>query len=505
MTGIERREAIIKMLMEGTPPVSGKKLAESFGVSRQVIVQDISLLRASGHEILSTNRGYMLNQQTIAKRVFKVVHSDEQVTEELQMIIDYGGSVEDVFVYHKIYGMIKADMPIRCKRDIDGFLNDLRTGKSRLLKNVTSGYHYHTVTAPTEAVLDVIQDQLAKRGFLARLQDFEPVTFEKRMHPTEDLLAELTSNTTQKNGILGCGVATLDIYVNQRRMYPGGNEYNVACNAKKLGARAGFLGVFGDDKAGKILESTLLACGVDTSYSHHEHGSSGYSLVELKEDGDRVFLTWNKEGVTDLYPIQFTDEELAYVQSYEVMSIGRLANVSLDRMRYLSAHNVDLAYDFHAVFDDDTIRSVAPYNQFAFFSCSHLEVDEIKRILKLTIDESREQGRGCKVAIGTRGGDSIFAYDGTRYYEQNTFKVDAIDALGAGDSYIGAFLSTYLRLQKNNSTEPDILVQQSLMSAALHAASVILIEGSIGIGYDVDPEKISDIIGIDLSDILVDD
>ena len=502
MTGMERREAIIKTLMEEKKPVSGKRLAETFHVSRQVIVQDISLLRASGHEILSTNRGYVLNEQNVASRVFKVVHSDEQVAEELQLIVDFGGCVEDVFVYHKIYGVIKADMNIRCKMDIKQFLDNIRTGKSRLLKNVTSGYHYHTVSAPTEAHLDVIQEQLAKHGFLARLQDYEPVTFAARTHTADDMIISPANVNAPKNGILGCGVATLDIYVNQRRMYPGGNEYNVACNAKKLGARAGFLGVFGDDKAGKILESTLLACGVDTSYSHHEHGSSGYSLVELKEDGDRVFLTWNKEGVTDLYPIQFTDEELAYVQSYEVLSIGRLSTVTLDRIQYLADHDVDISYDFHAVFDDETIRKVAPFIRYAFFSCSHLDEEEIKRVLKFTVDESHANGRGCEIAIGTRGGDSIFAYDGTRFYEQNTFKVDAIDALGAGDSYIGAFLSTYLRLQKNDSTEHEVRVQQSLMSAALHAASVILIEGSIGIGYDVDPEKIYDIIGIDLRDIL---
>ena len=82
-----------------------------------------------------------------------------------------------------------------------------------------------------------------------------------------------------KNGILGIGVATMDIYVNRDRMFPGGNEYNVACNAKLLGARAGFLGVFGNDPYGPILEDTLKTCGVDISHCRHEIGSSGYSLV----------------------------------------------------------------------------------------------------------------------------------------------------------------------------------------------------------------------------------
>ena len=102
---------------------------------------------------------------------------DEQVEEELSLIVDYGGVVEDVFIYHKVYGIVRADLQIRCRKDIEAFLQDLATGKSGLLKNVTSNYHYHTVSAPTEKLLDLIQQQLMEKGFLAKLQDYEPVNF----------------------------------------------------------------------------------------------------------------------------------------------------------------------------------------------------------------------------------------------------------------------------------------------------------------------------------------
>ena len=58
MAGEERRQEILKYIEESEKPVSGQKLAEIFHVSRQVIVQDIALLRAGDREILSTNRGY---------------------------------------------------------------------------------------------------------------------------------------------------------------------------------------------------------------------------------------------------------------------------------------------------------------------------------------------------------------------------------------------------------------------------------------------------------------
>ncbi|SKC02177.1 hypothetical protein SAMN06296386_1145 [Lachnospiraceae bacterium] len=181
MSGKERREKIIQILSESGRPVPGRTLATMFDVSRQVIVQDIALLRAEKHVITSTNVGYILSDQNIIEksRVFKVQHTDEEVEDELHLIVDCGCVVKDVFIYHKVYGTVRAELNIRSRMDVDRFMNDIRTGKSSLLKNVTSGYHYHTVTAPTEALLDLIQDKLREKGFLAKLQDYEPVDFRK--------------------------------------------------------------------------------------------------------------------------------------------------------------------------------------------------------------------------------------------------------------------------------------------------------------------------------------
>ena len=285
----------------------------------------------------------------------------------------------------------------------------------------------------------------------------------------------MKNTNKEKNGILGIGVATMDIYVNRGRMYPGGNEYNVACNAKMLGARAGFLGVFGNDQYGPLLEDTLMRCGVEVSHCHHETGSSGYSLVEINADGDRVFLDWNKQGVTDLYPVRFTREELEYVKSFQVASAGRLSTVTPERLRLLNENGVDICYDFHAAYSEEEIRALSPYLQYGFFSCSHLTVPQIKATLKLAVDS------GCALAVGTRGIETILAYDGQNWYEQETFPVlDVVDALGAGDSYIGAFLVSYLA--NSDCTQPR-RIQTALEYAARHAATVVVKEGSIGIGY----------------------
>ena len=106
-----------------------------------------------------------------------MVHSDDEVEEELSTIVDAGGHVRDVFVYHKVYGVLRADMNIKSRRDIKNYLEEISSGKSSLLKNVTSGYHYHTILADSEDILDAIQDELQQKGFLAKLQDYEPVDF----------------------------------------------------------------------------------------------------------------------------------------------------------------------------------------------------------------------------------------------------------------------------------------------------------------------------------------
>lgn len=177
MKNEDRREKIIQILQASQEPVSGVDLSKRLQVSRQVIVQDIALLRAKDYEIMSTNRGYVLTSPQECSKVFKVIHTDEQVEEELQSIIDLGGWVKDVFVYHKVYGVVKADMNLHSRRDIAAYMKELESGKSSLLKNVTSGYHYHTVVARDEKTLDLIQEALADKGFLAKLQEYEPVNF----------------------------------------------------------------------------------------------------------------------------------------------------------------------------------------------------------------------------------------------------------------------------------------------------------------------------------------
>ena len=166
MHGSERREQIIRQIQESKAPVSGTKLASFYNVSRQVIVQDIALIRAAGYEIISTNRGYILNQPKTVSRIFKVQHTDEQLEEELNTIGDLGGCVDNVMIHHRVYGKMEAELALSSRRKVGAFMEDIWSGKSSPLKNITSNYHYHKVSADSEETLDLIEQELRETGFL---------------------------------------------------------------------------------------------------------------------------------------------------------------------------------------------------------------------------------------------------------------------------------------------------------------------------------------------------
>lgn len=173
MTGEERRRAIVDALEAADKPLSGGAIAKLTGVSRQVVVQDIALLRTQGLPIIATARGYMLQKPSGCQRLFKCHHTEEQTEDELLAIVDAGGTVEDVIVNHRVYGRMQAQLGISSRRDVERFMDDIRSGKSSPLLTVTSGYHFHHITAPDEATLDDIEQVLSARGYLAEFMPYE--------------------------------------------------------------------------------------------------------------------------------------------------------------------------------------------------------------------------------------------------------------------------------------------------------------------------------------------
>lgn len=173
----ERQNAILYYLRKEKGPVSGADLSKEFGVSRQIIVRDVEALRQEGHEIISTSKGYLYQGNPGYTRIYKVCHKDDEIRKELNLIVDLGAEVKDVFIYHRIYGEVRARLCIQSRRDVEEFCRALEEGKSSPLKNATAGFHYHTIEAKNEQILELVEEGLREAGFLAEVLEYEPDTF----------------------------------------------------------------------------------------------------------------------------------------------------------------------------------------------------------------------------------------------------------------------------------------------------------------------------------------
>lgn len=169
MSGKERRKEIIKILSNSSQPVNGAKLSEMLDVSRQIIVADIASLRSDGKRVMSTNRGYILDNpashKSTHRRAIAVCHNDSQMEAELNTIVDFGGTVLNVVISHDVYGQLTADLLLKNRADVAEFMDKISKSKSGPLKNLTDGRHVHVIEANSEALLDIIEEKLREQGF----------------------------------------------------------------------------------------------------------------------------------------------------------------------------------------------------------------------------------------------------------------------------------------------------------------------------------------------------
>lgn len=166
MKAADRRKAIANLLLSSTQAISGSRLSEQFGVSRQIIVQDIAVLKGLDYDIISTHNGYIIQKSPLKERVFKLRHTSEQTEDELNTIVNLGGTVVDVFVWHKVYGKVAVSLNIFSSLHVKQFIEGVRSGKSTELMNITGGYHYHTVRADSEEILDEIERVLESKKYI---------------------------------------------------------------------------------------------------------------------------------------------------------------------------------------------------------------------------------------------------------------------------------------------------------------------------------------------------
>lgn len=170
MDSWERREEILKLLTEKNKPIKGMDLADKLGVSRQVIVQDIAILRAKGESILATPQGYIIptieEKNNIIKTIVCKHTTYEEIEDKLKTIVDIGGKVLDVVVEHPLYGEIKSPLMIGSRLDVAQFMKNLKKTKAEPLSMLTDGVHIHSIQVEDEKTLKRIEKVLKEKNYL---------------------------------------------------------------------------------------------------------------------------------------------------------------------------------------------------------------------------------------------------------------------------------------------------------------------------------------------------
>lgn len=173
MQAKDRRETILNKLIISNVPLKGQDLAKELGVTRQIIVKDIALLRASGSDIIATPDGYIMKVEhnNLLRKIIPVVHTQDDIHDELMTIIKYGAIVEDIIISHNIYGEIKCNLMIKTIIDIENLISKFKNNNVEPLLTISSGVHLHTVLVSSEEVYQNIVRELKDKKYYLEVKE----------------------------------------------------------------------------------------------------------------------------------------------------------------------------------------------------------------------------------------------------------------------------------------------------------------------------------------------
>lgn len=278
--------------------------------------------------------------------------------------------------------------------------------------------------------------------------------------------------------VLGFGDNVADVYLHTRTRYPGGNSVNFAVFAKQLGVPAAYMGVFGTDEIAAFIQKELTEIGVDLSRCVQLEGENGYAEVNLI-DGDRVFVGGNRGGISTEKPIVLEAKDLDGLKDFSLIHSGCYASVESELPK-LRQTNALVAYDFSEETkfrDDDYLRKVCPFIDFALFSGGNSTEEEIDLLV------GRVAHFGVKHMLVTRGFRGPQFFCGDTRFEGKVERIEPVDTMGAGDSFLTAFLVHLVENGWTKTKDPSpSAIEKGLRKAASFSAKTCLIDGAFGHG-----------------------
>lgn len=168
-----RRRTIAEALASADGPIAASSLATRFSVSRQVIVGDVALLRASGTDIIATPRGYVMHQECGEGVLHTVacIHNMDDMQLELNIMVDNGCTVLNVVIEHAVYGQLTGELSLASRYEVSQFAERLVAEGAAPLSALTGGIHIHNLLCPDEGAFQRTCRELDKAGLLFNSTD----------------------------------------------------------------------------------------------------------------------------------------------------------------------------------------------------------------------------------------------------------------------------------------------------------------------------------------------
>lgn len=271
--------------------------------------------------------------------------------------------------------------------------------------------------------------------------------------------------------IIGIGDNVFDNYLREKKLYPGGNSVNVPVLAMRAGASAAaYIGILGDDAPGRHFLRALRDEGVDTSRVRVMHGTTAQNHIHNDDSGDRHFVGNNGQEVAEaMVGLQLVPGDHAFIQGYDLAhtSVHSFIESQLPGI----ARRAPLSMDFSDGYNYRNIPQLCPLLRFAFFSGGDKSHSEVRELAAFALES------GARTVVVTSGMLGSFVMEKDKEHRQGIVPARVVDALGAGDAYIAAFLLAY------HSTGGDIA--ESAGKASAFAAKNCEHYGAFGHALDL--------------------
>ena len=288
--------------------------------------------------------------------------------------------------------------------------------------------------------------------------------------------------------VLGLGDNVADYYKHINTIYPGGCSYNFSAYAAMQKADSAYMGILGDDFAGRHLIQTAKKLGVDLKRCRIFHGETPLPAVTII-DGERVFAGANEHGVWER-PLILNRRDLEYIRGFDLIHTSLYSSME-QNLETIAELGVPVAMDFGTTYSDEFFAYICPNVTYAIMSCAEVSMEQ----MEAQIQKAREYG--AEYVLATRGKEGAWFCDGEKIHHRPAHMVEAVDTMGAGDSFLTTFLLNFEEWKRTKAAaaaagEREEAIHQALDRAALFSADVCRMEGSFGCGVEYVPDVIID-------------